>query len=72
MRYKIYWKPDQKGPYKSASTVITCDERVVWTTPALRWARGWKIAMLLDSLYWKMDRWELVGEEFKPRKETIE
>ncbi|ANT45292.1 hypothetical protein Xoosp2_70 [Xanthomonas phage Xoo-sp2] len=72
MRYKIHWKRDAGGPYKSASTVITRDERVVWTTPALRWAVGWRIGHLLDALFRKMSRWELVGEEYEPRPEVIE
>lgn len=71
MRYKIHWKPQADHP-RRASTVITRNELVVWTTPALRWAMGWRIGMLLDALYNKMSRWELVGQECQPRPETIE
>lgn len=72
MRYKIYWNRDAGGPYKSASTIITRDELVVWATPALKWAVGWRIGHLLDALYRKMSRWELVGQECQPRPENIE
>lgn len=65
MRYKIHY-PGVPERIRKPSTVITRDERVVWTTPAMSWAVQCTLATVLDWARRRRMTVELVNADCSP------
>jgi hypothetical protein len=71
--YKLHWRRYNNEGHRSASTIITCDEVIVWATPAMLWSVGRDLCKVLDYLEdtRRLHHWELTGQEFRPRPGMI-